>query len=104
MRHIVPKVSMTAPNCDAVINRSKGFVHLASSRLHLCSAVSQLPIACVQGARGHHLTASAIIIQAAFRGLAARRELKRGRRAASRIQVPNIATILAAACRETVLA
>eukprot|EP00891_Asterochloris_glomerata_P005032 jgi/Astpho2/5032/e_gw1.00071.58.1_t len=43
-------------------------------------------LAQMEGARGRHLTASAIIIQAAFRGLAARRELKRGRRAASRVQ------------------
>ena len=82
-------------------------MHLASSCFILFVPVQcswPAAIACVQGARGHHLTASAIIIQAAFRGLAARRELKRGRRAASRIQVPNTATILAIACRDTVLA
>ena len=79
-------------------------MQLASSCVRLCNADSQLPGACVQGARGRHLTASAIIIQAAFRGLAARRELKRGRRAATQIQVPSTVAILAAGCRDTVLA
>lgn len=41
----------------------------------------------LQGARGTRLTASAVTIQAAYRGMAARRELRRARAAASKIQV-----------------
>ena len=43
--------------------------------------------ALLQGARGTRLTASAITIQAAYRGMAARRELRRARTAARKIQV-----------------
>lgn len=42
---------------------------------------------CLQGARGTRLSASAVTIQAAFRGMAARKELRRAREAAQKIQV-----------------
>ncbi|KAL3147636.1 hypothetical protein ABBQ38_014686 [Trebouxia sp. C0009 RCD-2024] len=43
-------------------------------------------LAQLEGARGTRLTASAITIQAAYRGMAARRELRRARTAAAKIQ------------------
>ena len=41
----------------------------------------------MQGARGTRLAASAVTIQAAYRGMAVRKEMRRIRAAASRIQV-----------------
>jgi myosin-5 len=41
---------------------------------------------CAQGARGKRLTLSAIVIQAVYRGMAARKELRKARTAATTIQ------------------
>jgi len=48
---------------------------------------SKVCLPLLQGARGTRLSASAVTIQAAFRGMAIRKELRRVRAAARRIQV-----------------
>ena len=54
--------------------------------------------ALLQGARGTRLTASAITIQAAYRGMAARRELRRARTAARKIQVSGCFNVVLLVC------
>ena len=60
-------------------------VHSIQSLHYITS--TNLVVQIVKGARGTRLAASAVTIQAAYRGMAVRRELRRIRAAASKIQV-----------------
>ena len=62
------------------------------------SVVAMFVGALLQGARGTRLTASAITIQAAYRGMAARRELRRARTAARKIQVSSCFLVVPLVC------
>ena len=59
----------------------------AQSLFTSLNPASKVCLPLLQGARGTRLAASAVTIQAAFRGMAVRKELRRVRRAARRIQV-----------------